>query len=877
MNKPLKYFLILFASLILFFLISFFAVSAVIYTKGLSLDPFSEYISKQIPNYNEGSSISYNKAILKYDQKNGFFLEADRLIYFDSVTQNTFEINFLFIDFDLLSLAYKKSRNIHIDLENIRVFNKNSVEIAKGTFFSSKIENENSIELNIDEVEYLDDFFNVNIDSLSADIRNKKDILMNIKKTRYENKDQDILLFLDNSLFRMNIDSLLTERKSNFYLKSEIKFENKNSYNIETEFHQDEDRLIIHEFIGNDIYLSEQGIINFSDGFKELSVKLNFRAKAGAFNHLLGHLSDLNIKSSIDGFVGWQNFYLDAILNLNKEGYEIYDNSKLLLSGIYDFRKIELPDLTYDQLRDSTIYDIAIVKRKDAYEFKVNNLKNDFIQLNTGSELVISDTFDNASVKLVTSFKKDLILDYIKGGLSQREANNNKFYDFMNRNLYANQDMILSFDLEPNSSNIVSSIKNINIYSEGKFDSNYIFDDNRNPNYIIGIIGYQLSIENLNSKSTSVKGRLDLGNTEAFIRQINLKKKKSQKLNLEFSGNFKILENSIFNFQSYDSDYNLDGEVIVSNTNHIFVNDFRISNNENVDLIISGDLSERILNLDINGPLIDLSQNKVEVNKKKKEYYLDTENYKIQTDNVIFNGGVRVNNFKAGIVKKKSNLSVYSSAEFDSHKLSYSREKNDQTDTNIIISDDITQFVGDNHAAKKLLSDGSIELNSIRNIENLEAEVSIKLDDFVLINTPVSLKLLSLPSISGLVSIAEGEPGVRFGYGEINYIETEKFFSNIDAFAVSDSLGLVMDGSIDRKKKIIDMKGEISPMHLVNAIIQKLPIIGNILVGNEGEGMFSIDFNLSGNSDDPEVDSVPLSIIKPRILERAVELIESGN
>ncbi len=66
-------------------------------------------------------------------------------------------------------------------------------------------------------------------------------------------------------------------------------------------------------------------------------------------------------------------------------------------------------------------------------------------------------------------------------------------------------------------------------------------------------------------------------------------------------------------------------------------------------------------------------------------------------------------------------------------------------------------------------------------------------------------------------------------------------------------------------------------MHLVNAIIQKLPIIGNILVGGEGEGMFSIDFTLTGNQDDPEVDSVPLSIIKPRIIERAVELVETSN
>ena len=132
-------------------------------------------------------------------------------------------------------------------------------------------------------------------------------------------------------------------------------------------------------------------------------------------------------------------------------------------------------------------------------------------------------------------------------------------------------------------------------------------------------------------------------------------------------------------------------------------------------------------------------------------------------------------------------------------------------------------------------------------------------------------------TISGLVSIAEGEPGVRFGYGEIKYIETEDSYTNIEAFAVSDSLGLVMDGSIDRKNKVIDMKGEISPMHLVNAIIQKLPIIGNILVGNEGEGMFSIDFSLKGDQDDPDVDSVPLSIIKPRIIERAVELVDQSN
>ena len=72
------------------------------------------------------------------------------------------------------------------------------------------------------------------------------------------------------------------------------------------------------------------------------------------------------------------------------------------------------------------------------------------------------------------------------------------------------------------------------------------------------------------------------------------------------------------------------------------------------------------------------------------------------------------------------------------------------------------------------------------------------------------------------------------------------------------------------------MKGEISPMHLVNALIQKLPIIGQIMVGNEGEGMFSIDFHMNGKTDDPDVVSSPLTIIKPRIIERAIEAIENN-
>ena len=85
-----------------------------------------------------------------------------------------------------------------------------------------------------------------------------------------------------------------------------------------------------------------------------------------------------------------------------------------------------------------------------------------------------------------------------------------------------------------------------------------------------------------------------------------------------------------------------------------------------------------------------------------------------------------------------------------------------------------------------------------------------------------------------------------------------------------------MEGEIKREESIIDMSGEISPMHLVNAIIQNVPILGPIIIGEEGEGLFSIDFSLTGDVDNPEVSSNPLTIIKPRIIERAIESINSN-
>ena len=385
MNKTLKYFLITLALTLLAFCIFITVILSIIYSKGLSLDPMSSFVEKKISDNNPGSNLQYNGAILKYNEKNGFYAEVNKLVYLDSNTAHIFDINSLSVDFDFLSIWNNQNKNIQIDIDKIRVFNSDFFEIIKSRDLSINIENENFIKFNIDKTLYKINDTEVSVHYLSAEMRNKKDTVLNVGNINYANTVSNISLNLDTSLIRLNIDSILNDKNSNFYIKSRATFENESIYDIEAEFHQDDDKLIINEFIGDDIYLAEQGIINLLEGLNRVSVKLNFRAKAGAFNQLTSYRSDLDIQSFIDGFIGWQNFNIDAVFNLNKGIYETVDDSSLLLSGIYDFRKIDLPDSFYSQLQDSTIYDIAILKRKNSYDFKINNLKNDFIQLNRGS------------------------------------------------------------------------------------------------------------------------------------------------------------------------------------------------------------------------------------------------------------------------------------------------------------------------------------------------------------------------------------------------------------------------------------------------------------------------------------------------------------
>ena len=815
MSKKLL-FLYITSSIAIVFTLLIIGLSAKVALGGLNVNFIEQRLSSYLKTEHE-INLKSDDYILMYNEENGLFIGVSKT---DLLLNNEISLraNQIKIDFDLIDLFFNKEDQLL------------TVMIDEIVIESGQINNEVFLLGNVLEI--------------------KANTLRNMQNSK------------------MSISSALLTGDDILYEKFYIDF----TYDFL------DMKLNILGFNYGDIFISGPSYIKYNSEKKLWQSKLEIKAKKEPLKALLKIINNTELDKVVSGFIGWQSFSVTTEFDSMNKSFlqDFFGRMKLNLSGIYELKEILPINNFYKNVGNITSYNIDIERLDDQLTIKILDFKNDKVTFKNGSYVIVDDNFKNSNVNLITSVSKKAVIDYIKTSISTREGNTNRALDFLKKNLNEENNLVLNFNFNPLSNDIENSISNLKIKSHGTINSNFIFDDNKNPNYTSGSISYDIQINNYLSENSIIKGELDLTNINAFIRQINLKKLDNEVLKINFDLNIQDNIDSEIFFKSIDSQIELNGKIRVSKTNHLHLDSLKVNNSENVKINISGDLSERILNLSIYGEMIDLSMNKISTNKKIKEYYLSKENYKIKTDKAIFAGGVKVDDFKAGISKQGELLSVNSRANINNHTLDYSREKDEKADVNLISSSDITHFVHNNHPVKKLLSDGELKMKSIRDLSTMDARVDIDLKDFVLINSPASLKILSLPSISGLVSIAEGEEGIRFGYGKISYTENEKIFNNIDAFAVSDSIGLVMDGKINREKSIVDMSGEISPMYLVNAIIQNVPIIGPIIIGDEGEGLFSIDFSLKGDVDDPEVSSNPLSIIKPRIIERALETLNSN-
>jgi len=124
-------------------------------------------------------------------------------------------------------------------------------------------------------------------------------------------------------------------------------------------------------------------------------------------------------------------------------------------------------------------------------------------------------------------------------------------------------------------------------------------------------------------------------------------------------------------------------------------------------------------------------------------------------------------------------------------------------------------------------------------------------------DAPAIAALLNAISVVGLLDEMSGQ-GIQFTEVAARFrLEPDRLVLQ-ESSATGPSIGLSMDGVYDLERGVLNMRGVISPVYMIN-------VIGSLLT-RKGEGMIGFSYTLKGPADKPGVQVNPLSGLAPGML-----------
>jgi hypothetical protein len=113
--------------------------------------------------------------------------------------------------------------------------------------------------------------------------------------------------------------------------------------------------------------------------------------------------------------------------------------------------------------------------------------------------------------------------------------------------------------------------------------------------------------------------------------------------------------------------------------------------------------------------------------------------------------------------------------------------------------------------------------------------------------------------------------GVVFSRLTLPFTSDSRFIRIGDTLVKGPELGATAQGLIRKMDGAIDIDGTIIPVYALNSAIGEVPILGDILTGGKGEGIFGLTYALGGTMSQPRFQVNPVSAIAPGILRKFFE------
>ncbi|NOD46588.1 hypothetical protein GS624_04615 [Ruegeria sp. HKCCD5849] len=136
-------------------------------------------------------------------------------------------------------------------------------------------------------------------------------------------------------------------------------------------------------------------------------------------------------------------------------------------------------------------------------------------------------------------------------------------------------------------------------------------------------------------------------------------------------------------------------------------------------------------------------------------------------------------------------------------------------------------------------------------------DVVLKIINTRITDAPAMAALLNAISLVGLLDEMAGQ-GIFFSAIDSRMRITPTDIKVLSGSAVGPSMGLSFDGTIDTVNEMLNLRGAISPIYLLNAV-------GSVFT-RKGEGVFGFNYTLTGPLASPKVSVNPLSGLAPLFL-----------
>lgn len=150
------------------------------------------------------------------------------------------------------------------------------------------------------------------------------------------------------------------------------------------------------------------------------------------------------------------------------------------------------------------------------------------------------------------------------------------------------------------------------------------------------------------------------------------------------------------------------------------------------------------------------------------------------------------------------------------------------------------------------------------------ADVDAQLENFRIQGNIGLAQILTLASFTGISDTLRGE-GVFFAKAELPMEITRGRVTLKQARAFGPALGIRADGVIDTAARQVDLRGTVAPATMLNRFLGAIPLIGPLLVGTDSGGLVAISFSAKGPMDKPAISVNPLTILTPGFLRQIFE------